>query len=505
MTKREVLTGAALLALSACGGGGDSGPQPEPPPAQGAPRFTSVLALNVAENAAAGRTIYQAIATDPNNDALTFSISGGADAARFGITAAGELSFAAVPDFETPADANRDNSYEVTLQVSDGRLTDTLSLLVTVTNVAGESFSVRRVASGLAQPLYVAPVPGDARVFVLEKGGRVLLLDPATGASSTYLNLAATISTDGERGLLGLAPAPDYAQSGLTYIYVTNPQGDIEIRRYRRLDANRGDPASGDVILSIPHREFNNHNGGWLGFGPDGLLHILTGDGGGSGDPLNNAQNLRSLLGKLLRIDVGRDAFPDDPSRDYAIPADNGAAPGNAGEVAAYGLRNPFRASFDGPNLLIGDVGQNAREEVDLFRPQDPGVNYGWPVREGTREFRGGPILGITPPPVLEYEHGSGPLQGRSVTGGYVYRGPVLALQSQYVFGDFVTGNIWTVPAADLVQTTTLTASRFTRRNGDFQPDAGAFNNIASFGEDAQRNLYIVDFDGEIFQIRAGS
>lgn len=518
MIVRRAMAGAALLTLLGCGGGGGGGGTTPQPPANRAPVFTSAATAGAPENATG--TVYTATATDPDGNALTFAIAGGADAARFTITPAGALAFSAAPDFEAPADADRNNVYLVQLSVSDGSLSVTIDLAVTVTNVAGETFALRSIAQGLAQPLYVAPVPGDTRVFVLEKGGRILLLDPTRYTiqtselqQATFLNLAGTISTDGERGLLGLAAAPDYATSGVFYVYVTNPVGDIEIRRYRRLDANRGDPASGDVILTIPHRQFNNHNGGWLGFGPDGMLHILTGDGGGAGDPLNNAQNLQSLLGKVLRIDVGRDSFPDDPNRDFAVPEDNPVFAGGAAlGVAAIGLRNPFRGSFDGANLLIGDVGQDAREEVNLLRPQDRGRNFGWPFLEGTRPYRGTAPSGLTPP-VTEYEHGDGPSQGESVTGGYVYRGPVTSLQGQYVFGDFVRQRVWSVPASELVQGTTLPASRYTLRT-DLQrtPDRLILNlvfNLVSFGEDAARNLYLVkfngDFGGEVYVVRAES
>jgi hypothetical protein len=177
--------------------------------------------------------------------------------------------------------------------------------------------------------------------------------------------------------------------------------------------------------------------------------------------------------------------------------------PRSSFEVFALGFRNPFRASFDGADLLIGDVGQAAMEEIDLLRPADKGGNYGWSIYEGTRLNRSNPPADLAViPPVTEYAYGTGPLQGRSVTGGYVYRGPVLPLRGLYIFGDFITGNIWSVPVADFVQGTTLPSTRFTRRNGEFAPDLGMFNNIVSFGEDSQRNLFIVDFDGEIFMIQ---
>ena len=203
---------------------------------------------------------------------------------------------------------------------------------------------------------------GSGRVFVVQQAGLIRILNPATGAiaGTPFLNVTTQTTTDGERGLLGFATAPDFPTSGTFYVFLTNLAGSLEIRRYRTLPGNRdqADPASADLLSSIPHPGFSNHNGGWIGFGPDGFLTIATGDGGGSGDPFNNSQNRNSLLGKLLRIDVAGDAFPADPDRDYIIPAGNPfAAGGGAAEVWAFGLRNPFRNSFvPPPSALIGDV-----------------------------------------------------------------------------------------------------------------------------------------------------
>lgn len=502
---------AALLLLGSCSGGGTPAPAPSPSPTptptpmNRAPAFTSATAVSAPENSAG--TVYTAAATDADGDPLTFSIAGGADASAFRITPAGALSFATPPDFELPADADRNNVYLVRITVSDGRASVTLDLAVTVTDVTGGNFRVTRVGTGFAQPLFVAPVPdGSGRVFVVERGGRIRILTPSSGAvaATAFLDVSAQTSTDNERGLLGFATAPDFASSGAFYVYLTNRDGDIELRRYRT-GASRdvADPATADVLLIIEHSQFGNHNGGWIGFGPDNLLYLAVGDGGGSGDQLNNGQNRNSLLAKILRIDVSSDQFPADPNRDYAIPPGNPfAGGGGAPEIWALGLRNPFRASFDpgSLSLLIGDVGQGAIEEIDLMRPGDGGANFGWPFLEGTRPFRGGAPAGVTPP-VAEYPHGSGPFQGRSVTGGYVYRGPVEALQGLYIFGDFVTGNIWSIPLAELVPGQTAPNSRFTARRTDFTPNQGAIGNIASFGIDESRNLYIVDFDGEIFRV----
>lgn len=502
-------TAAALLVLTAlgsCGGGSGGSPQPAPP-ANTAPSFTSPATLSVSESAATG-TVYTAAASDLENDALSFSIVGGADAARFAITSAGALRFAAAPDFENPADANGDNVYQIQLQVSDGRATATLALTVTVTNDQSGQFRVRRVATGFAAPLHLTAVPdGSGRVFVVQQGGLIRILTPSTGAiaATPFLDLTGQISTDGERGLLGLALAPDFATTGIFYVFVTNPGGDIEIRRYRTLanDRGRADAATGDVLIQIEHSAASNHNGGWIDFGPDGFLYAAVGDGGGSGDPANNAQNRDVLLGKMLRLDVSADGFPNDPLRDYRIPATNPFVNGGgAPEIWAFGLRNPFRNSFDRVtgNLWIGDVGQGAVEEIDLMRPGDGGANFGWAVLEGTRPFRGEATATMVPP-VTEYAHGAGPREGNSVTGGYVYRGPVEALQGLYIFGDFVRGAIWSVPIAQLTVGATLPSSQFTVRTQEFAPNAGAIGNIASFGQDQAGNLYIVDIDGEVFVI----
>ena len=505
---RLVLSLTCLLAASGCGGGGGgTPPPPPPPPANNPPAITSPAAANVAENSAG--TIYTATATDPDGNPLTFSLAGGADRAAFAITPGGALSFVQSPDFEAPTDADGNNVYLVQIAVSDGIASATRDLSITVTNAGPDAFRVARVGVGFAQPVYLTGIPdGSNRVFVVEQGGLIRILTPATGAvaATPFLDVSTEVTTDGERGLLGLALAPDFAASGTFYVFMTNVTGQVEIRRYQRLagDPNRADPASADIILRFNHPN-NNHNGGWLDFGPDGFLYIGTGDGGGAGDPPNNAQNLNVYFGKLLRIDPRSDAFPVDPQRDYAIPAGNPfAAGGGLPEIWAYGLRNPFRASFDPltQNLWIGDVGQGAREEIDLIRPTDGGANFGWRIMEGTSVFSGPVIPGLTPP-VAEYSHGNGALEGRSVTGGYVYRGPVEALRGNYFFGDFVTRNIWSIPIARVSLGTTIPSSQFTLRRTQFIPIGGAIDNITSFGIDQANNLYIVDYDGEIFRVEA--
>lgn len=371
-------------------------------------------------------------------------------------------------------------------------------------------FTVRRVASGLSQALFVAGLPEAAgRILVVRKTGQVHIVDPVTGTvdPDLFMDVSGSISTAGEGGLVGLALAPDFSVGGSVYVYVTNPAGDTEIRRYatRAGDPDQVDPATLDVILTFDQPEAF-HNGGWIGFGPDNFLYIASGDGGGVGDPYANAQNPNTLLGAILRIDPSTDAYPGDASRDYAIPAGNPyAAGGGAPEIWAIGLRNPYRASFDTEtgDLIIADVGQGEVEEIDIIPAGVGGLNFGWPLREGTQPYEGGANSASFTGPVADYLHGTGPYRGNSVTGGYVYRGDIAALDGHYVFADFVRGNIWSIPVEYLDPARPVPAPGLIHRNQDFTPDAGAIGNVSSFGVDRRGALYIVDYDGEIFRIEA--
>jgi glucose/arabinose dehydrogenase len=477
------------------------------------PIFTSPTTVSVVEDTSG--VFYNATATDPNMDRVSFSIAGGEDAGFFNITVGGALSFATPPDFEQPADFDGNNTYRVQLAATDGFSTNTITLSVVVTDRESVAYHVRRVAAGFAAPVLLAAVPDNSgRVFVGELAGRIRILNPANGtvAAQDFLDLRGQLSTNGERGLLGFATAPDYATTGLFYVFVTDLVGTIEVRRYRRSASNPdiADPATMQVVLRQPHPRLN-HNGGWIGFGDDGFLYVAIGDGGGSGDPDDNGQDTDTLLGKILRIDVARDGFPGDALRNYGIPPTNPfAVVGGAPEIWAFGLRNPFRASFYfaptgfGPGLLIiGDVGEDTVEELDITTSGVGGDNFGWSVREGTHAFKGGDSPFFTPP-AAEYLHGTGPREGDTVIGGIVYGGPVESLRGQYIFADFIRPNVWSLPVRAFYDNAgTIPSAQFTLRNADFAPDAGAFNNIVSFGEDQSRNLYLVDMDGEIFVIEA--
>ena len=368
---------------------------------------------------------------------------------------------------------------------------------------ASGTITATLLADGFKNSLFAVSPPGDPDHFyvVEQHTGRIRVLDTTTGeVSATYfLNIAdAALARGNEQGLLGLAFHPDYATNGKFYVNLTNVAGDTEVWEYTRSTSNpaTADNASVRLILTFD-QPFTNHNGGWMGFGPDGFLYIASGDGGSGGDPNGNGQNVDTLLGKMLRIDVDGDDFASDPNRNYAIPDDNpfvGIA--GADEIWMLGLRNPWRASFDTAtgDLWIGDVGQGAQEEIDFIAAgTGRGFNFGWNIREGDLPYAGGSTTGLIDP-LLVTPRGSGPYQGNSITGGYVYHGTGGA-QGLYVFGDFISGNIWTVQQVD------GQAVDFINRNAQLVVDAGSLNLIASFAQDGRGNLYVVGLDGEIHRL----
>ena len=392
-----------------------------------------------------------------------------------------------------------------------------------------------RVASGLDEPIFLSAPPDDLdRAFVVERAGRILIARlPDFEVEATPFLTIAGVSTSGEGGLLGLAFHPDHATNGTFYVYVTVFAGilpfETRIVRYQvSTDPDLADPASATPVLSF-QQPASNHNGGWIGFGSDGYLYIASGDGGGSDDTgsghtagTGNAQDLtNNLLGKILRIDVDSDAFPADPLRNYAIPPDNPFV-GVVGddEIWVYGLRNPWRASFDPwtGDLYIGDVGQSACEELDVQPVTSPGgENYGWRLREGVIATPTGGVGGAHPPgaidPIFDYPHGasgcSDPgsgFSGRAITGGYVYRRPVPGLEGRYFFADYATARLWSLvyDGSDPGGFDGTNYLELTDHTGDpdFTPDVGSFGTVASFGEDAAGNLYVLDLDdGEVFYI----
>jgi glucose/arabinose dehydrogenase len=354
-----------------------------------------------------------------------------------------------------------------------------IGLACPASSIAQTTIQVTPLITGIASPVAITHAgDGSGRLFITLRAGMILIYDGQQVLPTPFLDISALVSSGGERGLLSAAFHPDYPANGFFFVNYTDLTGATVIARYTvSLNPAVADPASGAVLLTIP-QPFENHNGGQLQFGPDGYLYVGMGDGGSAGDPQNNAQNLNSLLGKLLRIDV-------DAQAPYGIPADNPflSDPNAADEIWALGLRNPWRFSFDRQtgDLFIADVGQNTLEEVN-FRPGSSagGENYGWRLMEGSSCFNpaSGCNNGTLTLPVLEYDH----TLGCSITGGYRYRGlENPALTGIYFYGDFCTGRIW--GAAQNAQGDWTTTELL---DTDLQ--------IASFGEDEDGELYVASF-----------
>ena len=346
------------------------------------------------------------------------------------------------------------------------------------------------VASGLSSPVFVGNAKdGSNRLFIVEQGGFIQVLQPGSSTPALFLDIHTKVLAGGERGLLGLAFHPRYPSNGRFYVFYTRAgDGSLVIAQYQvSTNPNVADSATEIILLTIPHPTNANHNGGMLAFGPDGFLYAGTGDGGSGNDPPNNAQNINSLLGKILRIDVDHpDVAAGTP---YSSPSDNPFVnAGGRGEIFAFGMRNPWRFSFDRSTgqQWVGDVGQDAHEEVDT--PIARGGNYGWRVYEGMFCSNNDPGLCVPANylfPVFDYGHTGGRC---SITGGYVYRGTQNALPpSTYVYGDYCTGEIfgWDGTTQRLLLDTSM--------------------NISSFGEDERGELYVVDVNGAISKFAPGT
>jgi len=389
--------------------------------------------------------------------------------------------------------------------------------LAAVPAAASAQLRTEVYATGFNQPVAFVQDPTNRSVFfVLEQAGRVRVVRDRTVLAQDFLDLTGAVLCCGERGLLGLAFPPDSATTGRFFVNFTDRNGHTVVARFRRSAANPlvADPASrfdlrwistGFRVIGQP---FSNHNGGHLAFGPDGFLYIGMGDGGSGNDPQNHAQTPVSLLGKFLRIDV---SVSDSDSNGYRIPPDNPFLDGDPvvayGEIWSFGLRNPWRYTFDDPALggtgalIIGDVGQNRREEIDYEPRGRGGRNYGWRLREGTLPNVQSLPAAYLPlvEPILDYGRGD----GASVTGGYVYRGRALPsrYRGRYFYGDYF-GRAWSIALAISAATGEAQASDRTEHTAEFGGDARLGGGISSFGIDALGELYIVNHqEGLILKI----
>lgn len=346
-----------------------------------------------------------------------------------------------------------------------------VAILVAVAGAASASpsaFGRKVVARGFDEPVQVTAPRNEARrLYVVEQPGTIRVIERGKVRSGFFLDARSQITAGGEQGLLGLAFDPKYGTNRFVYVNYTDTGGDTRVVRYRT-DGRRALPGTARVLLRVA-QPYANHNGGNLVFGPDGYLYVGTGDGGSGGDPEDRSQDMGSLLGKMLRLDVRR--------------------PGSAPEIVALGLRNPWRYSFDRRtgDLYIGDVGQSEIEEIDFTPRESPGLeNYGWDVYEGSRQFESKPLgPGSLVRPVYEYTHQS----GCSVTGGYVYRGVAKpGLRGVYVFGDYCSGTVWSLRVVD-------------GRATGVRKEAFKIPSLTSFGEDAAGELYATSHAGVVYRL----
>jgi glucose/arabinose dehydrogenase len=348
-----------------------------------------------------------------------------------------------------------------------------------------DDLSVEIVASGLSSPVFLTAPPGDPRLFVVEQTGRIRVIKNGQTLTAPYLDISAKITCCGERGLLGMAFHPQFATNGFFYVNYTGAGGHTVIERYHATPSSDVAEANSASLVLGFNQPFSNHNGGMLAFGPDGMLWIGTGDGGSGGDPQNNGQTLTTLLGKMLRIDVNAAGVP------YGIPPSNPFASlsTNRPEIWGWGLRNPWRYSFDRDDgtLYVADVGQGTWEEVHVVPHTQTSVNYGWRIMEGNHCYNASTCdqsgLNI---PLHEYNHSDG---NCSITGGYVYRGSAIPnLRGRYFYSDYCTGFL----------------RSFRVENGaaveHVSWDVGALGNVTSFGEDSSGELYILG-DDKVFRL----
>ena len=355
------------------------------------------------------------------------------------------------------------------------------------TQTSSKTVRLARIGS-FDRPTFVTAPAGDRnRVFVTEQSGRIRVLVNRRLRSRAFLDIRDDVNCCGERGLLSMAFAPDYAQSGRFYVYFTRGDGDIVVRQYNRSASNPdvADPGSAREVIRVEHSRFPNHNGGQLQFGPDGMLYLATGDGGGGGDPLRNGQDRGTLLGKLLRIDPR-------PGGGYDVPADNPfrGRDGMRGEIWAYGLRNPYRFSFDraGRAIAIGDVGQSEFDEIDYGAKGARGANFGWSVFEANSRYRSGSAPGHAKPVLVRRLGSNG---NCAVIGGYVVRDSALkGLTGRYLHGDNCNPTIYSV--------------RLSSKGASGNRSTGLrLSGLSSFGEDGLGRVYATSLNGGVYRLAA--
>ncbi|MBK1791295.1 PQQ-dependent sugar dehydrogenase [Persicirhabdus sediminis] len=375
----------------------------------------------------------------------------------------------------------------------------TLALIASVTASLAGPIQLKTLSHKFDKPLWLgSPAGENSKVWVVEKEGMIYSYDLATGQPKLFMDFTSVIDVQAnEQGLLGMAFCPDYSSSRRFYLYYTDADHAVKIARFRA-DASlmTADAATKEELITID-QPYKNHNGGWLEFGPDGFLYAGIGDGGAANDPKDAGQDLKTHLGKILRLDVSVE-------KSYSIPGDNPFVNDDKAlnEIWAYGLRNPWRCTFDAKSgdLYIADVGQNHWEEINYLPAGSAGgANFGWRLREGLIETPNKKAGGKKPAgaidPIHVYAHGSAAGEGLSITGGCVYRGKIKSLDGHYFFADYVTPHVWSfkVEAGK--------AAQLKDWSNILKAENGGLRSIASFGQDGQGELYIVTLAGWIHQI----
>mgnify|MGYP000557237090 CR=1 FL=1 len=368
-------------------------------------------------------------------------------------------------------------------------------ILLTHINLTAQNFPrAEKIIDCLDRPVFLtAPADSTDALYILEKAGRIMIYDRNAKKilPTPFLDIRHQINIRmNEQGLLGMAFSPNYKTDGLFYLYYTDTNGDTQVSRFHTLKNQAG--FKEEKLLTVP-QDFRNHNGGWIGFGPDGYLYIGLGDGGSGNDPRQRAQDKTQLLGKLLRIDVSVE-------QGYVIPEDNPfiSDPESRDEIYAYGLRNPWRCSWDfqTSTLYLADVGQNHWEEINAVTSEQlRGADFGWRTREGTHATPKKSVGGEKPKaaidPIYEYDHGV----GKSITGGYVYRGKIKSIYGHYFYADWVKPKIWSIA----YDGKNITAEH--HWTNYFAQRGRPITHISSFGMDPQGEMYIISHKGDIYAI----
>lgn len=494
---RSSLFVVSSFLLAGCGGGSSSSsPVQLPPSANSRPQISAIAPQMIKENQI---NVLTAQANDPDGDQLSFSVAG-TDADDFVISSSGALSFRTAPNFELPTDTDMNNVYNVSVTVSDGSLTASTNATVTVENDR-EGIRVRRLTTGLNDVSVIATIPSQAKVFVAERGGNIYEMDTVDGTRSldrTLLN----VNTAGEGGLLGLTVDPAFSANNTYWAFVTAARSgpfassgsDISIRKINRLTPES--LLGSGTQFEIPHDSDINY-GGWQGFSPENDLYVMVGDAG----DVNNAQNPNSKLGKVLRLRPNPDPYAGAAPIFFLAPPGNPYAAGGGDRfVYALGLQDPKSGSLFGDGIYFADRGSSSAEEINFLFHNAGGTNFGWPFFEGSAPATGSTTETLTAS-VTEYARGSGDRAGSSVVAGAIYTGPIVSLQSKYIFADRDSGKIWAVRVNDLMGQGIVPSSRYELLNADFESDAGSLDAIVAIGTDRENNLILADSDGEIFVV----